>query len=197
MASSETDIVNDALSVLGETALFSLTDDTDVARICHGIYPNARDFVLAQHPWNRCVKFAALSRTAASPLMKYDYQFLYPSDCLRILEPDEEDAPCRVRWEIGAAASGEAVVWSNSDSLIVRYIFRNKIVELYSPGLVQALSAYLAMKISLAITAHRGKFADMQTLYLTTLSQAKMLDGQEQSATLLEAREITDVRLGG
>jgi hypothetical protein len=198
MASSETDIVNDALLTLGEKPIFSLTDDMDISRAANGIYPNARDFVLAQHPWNRCVKFATLSKTPRNPgwlttERRYSYEYLYPDNCLRILEPGTDDA----KWEAGISTTNEAVIWSDVDGLTVRYIFRNTNVAQYSAWLVQTLSAYLSMKLSLALTAHRGKAADMRELYAVTLSQAKGMDGQEQAPVVFTPTTLTDdVRLG-
>lgn len=199
MASSETDIVNDALLVLGEKPIFSLTDDMDIARAANGIYPNARDYVLSQHPWNRCVKFATLSKTPRNPgwittERSYSYEYLYPSNCLRVLEPKEDYA----KWEAGMSTTDEAVIWSDVDGLAIRYIFRNPNVATYSAWLVQTLSAYLSLKLSLALTAHRGKAADMRELYTMTLSQAKGLDGQEQAPVVFTPTTLTDdVRLGG
>jgi hypothetical protein len=198
MASADTDIVNLALFTLGEPAILSMTDDNDVARAANGIFDEARDFVLSEHPWNRCVKAVVLTRTARTPLDdQYTYEYLYPSDALRILGPITSQD--RQKWETGASSStNEAVIWSTESAFTVKYIFRNQVVSLYSPGLVEAMAAYVAMKLALALTGHRGKFQDMQQLYIGTLSRSKGLDGQEQSPVEFVCTTLTDdVRLGG
>lgn len=195
MASSETDLINGGLVLLGEKPILTLTQDDDVAKSALALWPQARDWVLAQHPWNRCVKMTPLTQTAAAPLMTYSYSYLYPSDAIRLLIPDDD----RSQWEVGASATGEPVIWSNAASpVVLKYIFRNQNVNTYSPWLSWVMSAWVALILAQTLTQHRGKVQDRMNYYNLILGQAKAMDGQEQSRVTFTSTDLTDdVRLGG
>lgn len=199
MASSETDIVNVGLILLGQPTLLRLDDDNDVARTAHALWPDVRDAVLSEHPWNRCTKILTLSKTPRNPAWvtterSYSYEYLYPPDCLRILEPEDDLA----KWEAGVSTTGEAVVWSDVDGLTVKYIFRNTNVSQYSAWLSLALSKRMAAEMALPLTQSLSKANAMMGAYQLHMSRAKGMDGQEQSPVVFTPTTLTDdVRLGG
>lgn len=199
MASSETDIVNVGLILLGQPTILRLDDDNDVARPANALWPDVRDAVLSEHPWNRCTKILTLSKTPRNPgwvttERSYSYEYLYPADCLRILEPEDDLA----KWEAGVSTTGEAVIWSDTDGLTVKYIFRNTNVSQYSSWLSLAMSKRMAAELALPITQSLSKANAMMTAYQMHLSRAKGMDGQEQSPVVFTPTTLTDdVRLGG
>jgi hypothetical protein len=139
------------------------------------------------------VKYAALSRTAHTPLADYDYEYLYPSDCLRLLRPDMDEYP----WEVGIRGNDQ-VIWSDDDSPLFKYIFRNTNVNQYSPWLAWALQCRIAAVVAQALTQHRGKAQDRMLFYENEVRKAKAMDGQEQAPAVFISTALTDdVRLGG
>jgi len=199
MASSETDIVNVALILLGQPTILQLDDDNDVARTANTLWADVRDAVLSEHPWNRCTKIVTLSKTPRDPgwvttERSYSYEYLYPPDCLRLLEPEDDLA----KWEAGVSSTGEAVVWSDTDGLTVKYICRNTNVSQYSAWLSLALSKKMAAELALPITQSLSKATNAATAYDVHLRKAKGMDGQEQSPVVFTPTTLTDdVRLGG
>ena len=195
MATSDTDIVNAALVLLGARPIVDLNAGTDdITLTCRTLYTQARDWVLAEHPWNSCVKFVTLTRTATVSNDVYDYQYLYPADAVRLLLPSDDT----YQWEVGVDGE-QRVLWSNASDLSVRYIFKNTNVNQYSPGLSWALSAYMAAVVAQALTQHRGKAQDRMLFYQqTVLPKAMAMDGQEQFPVVFVSTTLTDdVRLGG
>ncbi len=198
MASSETDIANVGLILLGQRTILRLDDDMDVARTCNALWPDVRDAVLGEHPWNRCTKILTLNKTPRNPGWQttercYSYEYLYPPDCLRILEPEDDTT----QWEVGVSTTGEAVVWSDTDGLTVKYIFRNLNVSQYSAWLSLALSKRMAAEVALPLTASLSKAQAMMSAYQMHMRLAKGMDGQEQSAVVVTSTVLTDdVRLG-
>ena len=192
MATSDLDICNLALTTLGEQTIAALTDDNERAEACNVLWPHVRDAVLAEHPWNRCIKRVALSQISGTPAFDYTYQFAYPSDCLRILEPSDQSD----RWTVEIGTDGAtAVLLADVSEFSIRYIFRNTNVTQYSPGLVMALAARMAAELTQAITAHRGKFEDFWKVYVAKLALGKNMDGQEGSPRELEVTTLTtDIR---
>lgn len=199
MASSETDIVNVALILLGQPTILRMDDDNDVARTANTLWADVRDAVLSEHPWNRCTKILTLSKTPRDPgwvttERSYSYEYLYPADSLRILEPEDDLA----KWEVGVSTTGEQVVWSDTDGLTVKYIFRNTNVSQYSAWLSLALSKKMAAELALPITQSISKATNAATAYDMHLRKAKGMDGQEQSPVVVTPTTLTDdVRLGG
>lgn len=199
MASSETDIVNVALILLGQPTILRMDDDNDVARTANTLWADVRDAVLSEHPWNRCTKILTLSKTPRDPgwvttERSYSYEYLYPADSLRILEPEDDLA----KWEAGVSSTGEAVIWSDTDGLTVKYIFRNTNVSQYSAWLSLALSKKMAAELALPITQSLSKATNAATAYDVHLRKAKGMDGQEQSPVVFTPTTLTDdVRLGG
>jgi hypothetical protein len=195
MATSNTDLVNTGLVLLGARPIADLDTGTDdITLTCRTLFPQARDWVLAEHPWNSCIKFVALSRTATVSNTFYNYQYLYPADAVRVLLPSTDT----YKWEVGVA-DGQRVIWSDYDSLSVRYIFKNTNVNQYSPGLSWAISCYIAAVVAQSLTQHRGKAQDRMLFYQqTVLPKAKAMDGQEQfPAEFISTTLTDDVRLGG
>ena len=192
-ASSETGIVNTGLILLGELPILSLTDDSDVARAANAIYSHVRDEVLAQHPWNGCTKQVTLARLSGTPIFGWSYQYVYPSDGLRILFTDDDQYP----WKVSIGTDGQSkVVLSNAPTLAVEYIFRQTNVSRYGSWLSFAMSKRMAAELALTLTQHQGKAQGFMAAYQAQLSMSKMMDGQEQSTSEVTSTTLTDdVRL--
>lgn len=192
-ASSETGIVNTGLILLGELPILSLTDDSDVARAANAIYSHVRDEVLAQHPWNGCTKQVTLARLSGTPIFGWSYQYVYPSDGLRILFTDDDQYP----WKVSIGTDGQTkVVMSDAPTLAVEYIFRQTNVSRYGSWLAFAMSKRMAAELALTLTQHQGKARDLMDAYQAQLSMSKMMDGQEQSPDEIISTTLTDdVRL--
>lgn len=192
-ASSETGIVNTGLILLGELPILSLTDDSDVARAANAIYSHVRDEVLAQHPWNGCTKQVTLAQLSGTPIFGWSYQYVYPSDGLRILFTDDDQYP----WKVSIGTDGQTkVVMSDAPTLAVEYIFRQTNVSRYGSWLAFAMSKRMAAELALTLTQHQGKARDLMDAYQAQLSMSKMMDGQEQSPDEIISTTLTDdVRL--
>jgi len=192
-ASSETGIVNTGLILLGELPILSLTDDSDVARAANAVFTQIRDEVLAQHPWNGCTKQVTLAQLSGTPIFGWSYQYVYPSDGLRILFTDDD----QYAWKVSIGTDGQSkVVLSNAPTLAVEYIFRQTNVSRYGSWLSFAMSKRMAAELALTLTQHQGKAQGFMAAYQAQLSMSKMMDGQEQSTSEVTSTTLTDdVRL--
>lgn len=83
--SSKIEIVNTALTLLGEVRIISIDDDVKPAREAKAIYDITRDALLASYNWSFAKERASLSALADAPAFEYDLQYQFPSDALRIL----------------------------------------------------------------------------------------------------------------
>lgn len=79
---TEAQLCNVALARVGQRQLIdSLTEDTAGAKLCAAAYPNARDVVLAGHPWPFCTRPAFLAELAETR-PGHAHVYALPADCL-------------------------------------------------------------------------------------------------------------------
>ena len=73
-------LCNSALTLLGQSAIASFTDDSDAARTCAQLYDNLKWSLLAQFDGSFSKKKVALSRLVSAPLTRWRYQYTMPTD---------------------------------------------------------------------------------------------------------------------
>lgn len=116
--SSDVEIANRALQLLGASRITALSDDTVNGRECNAVYEQLRQAELRSHTWNFAITRRALAADATAPVFGRARSFTLPAECLRILPPyPEEDINTR-DWVI----EGRAIYTNDSDPLNLRYI---------------------------------------------------------------------------
>jgi hypothetical protein len=190
---SDVEIANNALSMLGDDPITSLTDDTPRARLVNRIYPQTRDAVLRSHPWNCATSRATLGQLSTSPVYGWAYQYQLPSDpyCLRVLAlNDREDWACPGD---EFKVEGRALL-TDAASANIRYIFRITDPAQYDAMLYEALSAKLASKMAYAITKSQSTVKAMLEIYDGILRETRTIDGQEGSPDKQDNNILTQDR---
>lgn len=86
---SQVEIANRALDLLGAEAIVALTEDSENARAINRSYNIVLRSMLRKHIWNCAKKRVVLAPLAAVPAFDYGYQFQFPSDCLRPIFPND------------------------------------------------------------------------------------------------------------
>lgn len=87
---SKTDVVNLALTKLGQDRVISIDDDEEPARVMRGIWDLSRDSLLSSHPWKFAIVRAELPALADAPLNTWSKQYQLPSACLRLVQVSTE-----------------------------------------------------------------------------------------------------------
>lgn len=86
MSISKIDICNYALALIGEKYISSLNDeDSQPALFCKMLVDQVIDEVLRRHSWNCATKRDTFAEDSSSPSFGYDYQYILPQDCIRVL----------------------------------------------------------------------------------------------------------------
>lgn len=162
-----------ALAQLGQPTITALTDNTANAKRCNAVYDLIRKIVLESHPWNGCVKMVALSQVVETPVYKWTYVHQLPTDCLRVLETDQ-DINNERQWEQMGSK-----IYSDYADLNIKYVYNNEDTTLFSPGLVVALSARLEAELAYPITGSTTlATAKLEIYQEIKLPEAKALDAQ-------------------
>lgn len=190
---SEVEIVNNALLLLGDKTITSLSDDSNRARIANGLFATTRDEVLRAYPWNCALARQSLPALSSAPDFGWDYQFQLPADpyCLRALDinadPQSGDPGDEFKIE------GRKLL-TNSSTCDLRYIARLTDPEQFDAQLYKALSRKLAADMAYAITKSNTVAAGLVQLYELAIRDARTTDGQEGTPEHMDSSTLTDVR---
>lgn len=195
---SQTLIVNMAVGLLGSTQRVSaINESSTAARLAASFWDQARDEMLADHPWNPAIARASLPASATNvpdPEGEYASAFELPGDCLRWL-PWERSHP---DWFAGEQ-EGNFILSSADAPIRIRYIRRLEDVGLWSPGMRHVMAIRLAAYMARGLTGRTSLVDRMFRLYDSELPKAKRQDGlatgRQSSATTrsswLDARRRT------
>lgn len=192
MASSEVEICNRALDAIGAPTITALTEGTRQAGICNRYFPQLRDDVLAAHPWNFAIKRAVLPALETAPAWGFDYAYQIPTDCLRVVEVEGEDAIVPPSaWQVESGS----IVTDMTAPLYIRYISRVTETGLFAPLFVSALAARIAAEIAQPLTGSSDIRGRMQKEFADQMRRARSADGQEGTPLMLGADDFPLSRL--
>jgi hypothetical protein len=194
MATGKTQIVNLALSEIGEPAIMDITDrNNSTARAAVVIYEPTFREVARDHEWN-CLKtrveLAKLSATAAFGYL--DNQYLLPSDFIRMLRLNGRDIKSTTdAYEIEYNKDqGAQVLLTDADSAKIQYIAEVTDTTQYDDLLVYALYIRLASKLATILRQDEAKASALLDEYMrVALPRARKVDGNERNRSAYDPRE--------
>ncbi len=189
---TEVSICSNALRRLGDSAITSLTDDTERARLCNAFYADARDAVLRLHPWNFAITRTSLAQLSDTPSYGFAYQYSLPTSpyCLRVLGMEYEDYIFKVE---NYSTQGRVLLTDEGTAKIL-YVARITDTTQFDALFVDVLTAKLALDLCYPITNSVSLQDKMQKLYQLKLSDARSIDGQEGFIDDLVSDTFTDFR---
>lgn len=178
------DISNEALGQTGKAFITSLDDPDQASRLCKQYIPSLLTTMLRDHKWNFAEEHAELAQEAATPLIKFTYQYALPPDCMKVWTLNESDT---VAWIV----KGRKLLTDESTAKIdyTRYVDDP---NEWDGSFRQAVVTYLASRLAGPLTGDMRKMKDLYDLYIVQLSDAKATDGQEGSTETYESTALTD-----
>ena len=170
--SSEVEIINSSLNMIGATNIISRTEDSKSARVANQRFDPVRDAVMRAHPWNCLVTRKAIAAEADSPAFTWAYQFTLPTDpyCLRVLRLDYLDVDFRVE--------GRKIL-CDEETINLVYLGRQTDPNNWDVLLIEAIAARLAADMSFALVQSSSLTTNMFALYESKLSEARCVDATE------------------
>lgn len=204
--SSEVEIVNLALSHLGDTANVASINPPDgsmQAEYAAQFYPQARDTLLEMHDWGFSTTFASLA-SVANTSAKWGYAYALPANFLKILgtvpsvmqnsvfyDTVQEEVDAFGHPAFGwiemlqrGFATFNGVVYANEQNAVFAYTQRITDPTKFSPLFVRCLSWLLAsdlagpiLKGSVGAAAAKTAFDAFKTLF----GAAASIDANQQS----------------
>lgn len=175
--SSPVEICNMGLGRIGEDTILSFDDDNKTSDFCRDNWESIRDSVLRDFAPPCAVKRLKLVRSVDAPSWGYDYQYVLPSDYLRLLEPSEEDGT--VKFEI----EGGRLLCDLAGPLGIKYVFRQINTGAYDASLVEALVIRVSAEAAWGLKNLKSLAESMWALYREKSQEAKSKQSQERSDT--------------
>jgi len=188
MATTKINIVNRALGLLGAEFISSLTEDTKSARFANELFDDTRDAVFRMHPWNCCIKRAALSKTSNTPAYYFTSEFQLPADWIRIVKPEDDAQEYKIE--------GDKIL-TEGDTFKCTYVFQNTTIATYDPLLIDLLAIKLAVNLTMPLLQDLRTLDAMNNLYMQKLADARSSDAMEGTPEGLNADFWIDSRVSG
>ena len=174
------DIVNQALSALGEARIISLDDPGPAAELARSLYESVRDAEISRYCWNFARDRVRLPALGEAPAFGWRHQYLLPADCLRVLsaEPwpqalmDDYIAGENRAWLV----EGRNLLSDQGPPLNLIYLRRVEDPAFYPPVFVEVLAARLAVRLCERLTGSNSKRELALKEYELAARQARRLD---------------------
>ena len=179
---SAVSVSSNALILLGAEPIqdFSGNDAGTVA--ASNLFNTTYQDLLQAYDWDFARKYRELARSAATPDSGYNYKFLLPSDCLRVISTSSYD------YQI---AGGE--IHTNDSQLKIEYVASVEI-NLAPVYFVNALEYMMAGKLAIPVTGDIDK-ADIYTkLAMQMIRKARHLDARQTPTQDIISKPFIDVR---
>ena len=195
MATTNVEIVNDALARLGVSPINALADATKQAQFANRFYNQTLDEVLAARQWPFATKRATLTVITPKPTAEWAYGYTLPADYLRLVQiNNDEVAMIKHRYAI----EGSRLLIDETPAAIA-YVARETAVSTYSPLFCEALSIKLASKLCGPLTGSKEMAVEFLKLYEQTLKVPEI--GEQPNRTrraksaTVDAVEIANMAL--
>jgi len=192
--SSQTEICNSALTLLGADTINAITDQTTNARALNAVWNLERDSELRKNIWKFSITRANLPALADAPVNgPYTAQFELPSGCLRVLQvgnsnfdwpgvdlSDFRSGPTNDDYVI----EGGMVLTNLAPPISIRYIRQVTDTTLWDPCFCTAFASRIARRACFRITQSSAKEKDCIAEYLTAIKDGIRANAFETPPTI-------------
>lgn len=180
-------ICNGALQRLGAARITSLEDNTKNARECNAAYERRRDAMLRKHRWSFAITRAQLAADSTAPAFGPANYFTLPTDCMRVLLPDEVDTD----WVI----EGRKIATDWGAPLELRYVKQVTDPNTMDALFREALAIDLALTLCETITGSNQKAEGLRNELRDVMAEAKRTNAIELPAGEIREDDWLTARL--
>jgi hypothetical protein len=197
MATSEVEIGNLALDLIGEVPIVSFDDSKKAARLLKRNYPLCRDRLLRSYRWNFAVTRSTLAPDSTAPEFGFTYAFRKPSDMLQFIGPYEDNQQDNnyTAADIPHKLEGSFIL-ANENPLLVFYIRQVTDPTEFDAFFTELLSIDIAEKIGYGLTSGNQRVRDLTNLRTRTLADARVADAFEGTPEHITASQWVDAHDG-
>lgn len=179
MAITQLALYNEALRLIGERRLASLSENREPRRVLDDVWTDgAREYCLEQGQWNFAMRAVKITKSATIPAFGYKNAFDKPSDFIRtagVAEDEYFNVPLtRMLEEVG--------FWfADIDPIYVRYISSSASYGLdltrWPKTFAKYVAAFLASEVVFTLTQSTDK-----QRYILSILQQRLTDARSKDA---------------
>lgn len=173
---SDTDVVNVAMRLIGQSPITSLSDGTTNANTADDLYEEVRDDLLRSHPWNFATKRVQLARSSTDPTFEFDYAYVLPSDWLRTISVHDNDAGHGTVLYRTEQVGGQNCIVASSDAIYLRYVASVTDPNLMSADFRRAFALSLARDLAIPISSSNSMQDKYDSMASRALARARSSD---------------------
>jgi hypothetical protein len=205
MATSNVDVANLALRILGEPPITSFTGTQKAQVLCAQELPFSRDEVLTLHPWSIALKRATLNEYAGlENFTDFKYIYVVPPDALRIMavRPGQNSSVITAvsgymdnynTTDSSAYIIEGGAIYTNAEDAYAQYISRITNPSVLPLYLVEAIAANLAKRIAYGLVQNVQVTQFASQNYFNQIQLAMQMDSRKQSATMTPGTQWAEV----
>jgi hypothetical protein len=185
MANSKLSLINNALILIGDVPLTSLTSGTRAQVVATSLYDNIIENELSKHRWGFARSIAELSKDVAAPVgNEWQTSYTLPADMLALIKIDPS-----VPYQI----INSNVYCNYSGTLFCDYI--RKPSEVAWPAYFAKMIEYaLAMDFAPSIRDSASSMEILAQQYLNASRMARYTDSQQHPQVAIQDRPFINVR---
>lgn len=198
MAVSQLSLYNEALRLIGERRLASISENREPRRVLDDVWNDgAVDFCLEQGQWNFAMRAVEITPSAVVPAFGFNYAFDKPTDFIRTAGVSEDESFNRPLLD----TLEEVGFWfANITPIYVRYVSNatsyGNDFQRWPTSFAKFVAAFLASEICFTITQSAEKQNFIVALAADRLRKAKSLDAMADATSFLPQGGWSSARQG-
>ncbi len=191
--STDIEVAQKAMVLIGLEPLTSFTDNTDEALVANTIFEDIVTDCLGSHNWNFATGQKVMSRLTDVPVDRWEAAYALPSvpEVIQVLTVTIDDTP--QQYDIY-----ERYVYINAsenDNVVLNYIFRPE-TQYWPPAFTMWVIFRLASVLGLSVTRKADVASSYTTLAEAQFRKAKSRDSQQVTTQGLKLSRFHRARLG-
>jgi hypothetical protein len=174
--SSETDVANVALRLIGQTPISNRTDGTSNGNIIDDIFDDTRDDLLRYSPWNFATRRVELAQSVTAPAFEFDYAYPLPADWIRTVSVHSNNAGTGAILHRMETIGTQRVIVCSSDQIFLRYVYQEKDPNIWSSDFRRAMSLALARDLAVPISSSNTLQEQLSKQFEKTMNRVRSTD---------------------
>ena len=194
---TKTDIINLALTNLGQDVISADNQNTATARRANFMYDFARRNLLRAHDWIFAQRTATLAESAAaSPFTELPYVYALPADALFLKAIFYEGSLFKIdlKHRMFVSDSGQKLVACSFAGPMAVYIKDEDNPSLFEADFTACLALLLAAELAIPIAGDSNLAQLMLSKYQAALDNARLTNKAEQFERPARSSEFVEVR---
>ena len=179
--SSETDVANVALRLVGQTPITNRTDGSVNGNIIDDIFDDIRDDCLRYNPWNFATHRVELAQSTTTPAFEFDFAYPLPADWIRNISVHNNDAGHGSLLHRMESAGNQKIILASSDQLFLRYVYREKDPNLWTSDFRRTVSLAIGRDLAIPIASSNTLQDRLEKQFEKAMNRARSSDAQGAS----------------